>query len=194
MEPINKNIILINKGLASTIRVCDELCSCHIQQREEESSNYQYSVAPVAEKENVKNENDDDVDEPGDEVAGNDDVACNQRGENNKVGEDSSCNSFTASIVNKTCYEVGDARSAEAGLGKEEGMPKVMIQLINKRSIRDIVNEISVGSMKSISNQDLYRPSIILNAVLDQAQFKGLRMCLNQDIMEWHKEKVQAEF
>ncbi|KAI7981769.1 NADPH-dependent thioredoxin reductase 3 [Camellia lanceoleosa] len=174
IETINKSIKLINKGIESTIRVCEELCSCHEQQREDESSNYQYSVT---EKENGQEADDDDVDESEDEVEGNDDVAYGQRGRNNKVRDG------IRDIVNETCDDAGDPKTTSAGLGKEDGMPRVLYQSSNMGNRRDIESGPSTGFVKSISSLDFHWPSINLNVVLDQAQFKVIEGSSNSSLL-----------
>ncbi|KAI7985745.1 hypothetical protein LOK49_LG14G02106 [Camellia lanceoleosa] len=187
VEIINTSIKLINKGIASTIRVLEELCSCHDQRKEDNSSNYQYSVT---EKEDGKGE-EDDVDESEDEVVSNDDVAYNQWGGNNMAREGSKSSLAAVSVVNDTCNVVEEPRKVGAGVENEEGMPRVIISSTIMGSPRDTGGGTSVGFMKSISSQELHRPSINLNVVLDQAQSKGLIVGLNQGRLEWHKEDVQ---
>lgn len=92
-------------------------------------------------------------------------TSCN-RGMNSGSGS----SSLAVSVVNETCYEVGDPRVAGTGLGKEKGMHRVLIQN-NKRGSNSVTGcEPSMGFMKSISNSDLHRPSINLNVMLDQAR------------------------
>ncbi|KAI8010136.1 hypothetical protein LOK49_LG06G01877 [Camellia lanceoleosa] len=94
-----------------------------------------------------------------------------------------------SSLAVSVVYEVRDPRVAGTGLGKEEDMHRVLIQ--NNKRARIMLQVPSVGFMKSISNSDLHRPSINLNVMWDQAQFKGLIGGLNHIRSEWKQDEAQ---
>ncbi|XP_028091455.1 uncharacterized protein LOC114291784 [Camellia sinensis] len=148
METINKCVKLINKGSVSKIRVCEELCLCQEQQREENSSNFQLSEAPGAKMEDGHEEDHDDMSELEDEVNGNDDVSQDHKEGAGRTKDGNGSSSLVVSVVNETCYEVGDPRVT--GTGKMHQVIECVVVNVyapNDRSMRRILWKI-LGNLK----------------------------------------------
>ncbi|GMP63958.1 hypothetical protein CsSME_00025437 [Camellia sinensis var. sinensis] len=121
------------------------------------------------------NNEDDDVEDMEAEVEDYGDMAIGKRIIDRKKGtvDGHNCNSASASIVSETGAKVGTLNSAERrpGLKRSMCVPSLQRSEMSEKRISEVLGS-SNGLLRGSSVNDLNRPNINLEVVLDKAHFE----------------------